>query len=166
MDAAYLHLTVNHFPIVLTTVGALAALLAMVSGRRVVWLYACATLTLAGLSAPLAFFTGREAEETVEHSWFVTREAIDAHEEAGEWALWVLLAMGVVSLYAWMRRLRAPDVVRLPRWLQALVVLLALVGAATVGRTAWLGGYVVHKAAALQGTAPPGSATTPEPAPR
>jgi uncharacterized membrane protein len=164
MDAAYLHLVANHFPVILTIVGTVTVLLAMFTGRRGLWIYGCATLTLAGLTAPLAFFTGRFAEHVVEDYWYVTRDAIHAHEEAGELALWVLLAMGAVSAYAWLWRVRAPDVVRLPIWLRVFVVLVALAGSGTVSWASWQGGYVVHKASVLTGPRPAGVPVAPPPA--
>ena len=164
MDAAYLHLLVNHFPVILTIVGTGTVLLALFSGRRGLWIYGCATLTLAGLTAPLAFFTGRSAEHVAEDYWYVTRDAIHAHEESGELALWILLAMGAVCAYAWLRRVHAPDVVKLPAWLRAFVVLLALAGSGAVSWTAWQGGFVVHKAAVLTGPRPAGL-PAPEPRP-
>lgn len=45
----YAHLLVNHFSVILAYVGLAAILLAAVRRRRALWLYAVATLTLAGL---------------------------------------------------------------------------------------------------------------------
>lgn len=157
MDAAYFHLLVNHFPIILAIVGAVAAVLALVLRRRGLWLYATATLAAGGLTAIPTFLSGNGAEEIMEDSWFVSRQALHAHEESGELALWVLLAMGVVALYAWWRlyRTRAEDPQLLPTWLKALVVVTALAGAGAASWTSYQGGFVVHKAEALQ-SAPPG----------
>ena len=52
MDAAYLHLVVNHFPIVLAIAGTVAALLALALQRRGLWVYAAASLTMAAVGMP------------------------------------------------------------------------------------------------------------------
>jgi hypothetical protein len=51
MNWPYLHTIINHFPIILTVVGSAALVLAFLIGRRARWLYALATLTLAGLGS-------------------------------------------------------------------------------------------------------------------
>lgn len=167
IDWPYAHLLVNHFPIILTYLGVATVLLALVTRRRVVWLYAVATLTLAGLGAYPALFTGQQAAPIMEKQWFVNEAAVDEHEEAGEIALWILLVMGALSAYSWWRLVRpqsgagaeartlAHD---LPVALRSAVVVVALAGATSVGYTAYEGGMIVHKAQRL-GT-PPDSASS------
>ena len=50
MNWPYVHTLINHFPIILSVVGTGVVLLALIVRRRGLWLYALATLTLAGLS--------------------------------------------------------------------------------------------------------------------
>lgn len=174
LDWPYAHLLVNHFSVVLTYLGVAAVLLAVVRRRRVLWLYAVATLTLAGLAAWPAAFTGERAAPVMERLWFVDEAAVDEHEEAGERAQWILLAMGAVSGYAWWRLVRtrsetgsvanAGDALReLPVALRSAVVMSALAGAAAVAFAAYEGGFIVHKAPRL--AAPPtGGPTAAAPA--
>ena len=61
MDAAYLHLLVNHFPVVLSVVGTGSLLLALVTRRRDLWRHATLTLLLAGIAAIPAKRTGHAA---------------------------------------------------------------------------------------------------------
>ena len=178
-----LHLLINHFPVILTVVGTAIAVLALITRKRGVWLYATATLFLAGLASVPAFFTGEPAEEQIEDSWYVTREAIHAHEEAADFAVWGLAIMGLIAAYAWWRAWRretvvvagavhtdrgdvpAEAVVRahagLPAWLRGLVVLSALVGLVLIYRTASLGGDIVHHSTVLQSTPRPASVPAP-----
>lgn len=170
LDWPYVHLLVNHFSVILTFVGLAAALLAAVRPRRALWLYAVATLTLGGLAAYPAVFTGEQAAPVMERQWFVDEAAVDEHEKAGELAQWILLAMGALSGFAWWRLLRtrvtpggagsADDALacRLPVALRSAVVIAALAGAAGVANAAFEGGFIVHKAPRL--AAPPGSAST------
>ena len=152
MNAAYLHLTVNHFPVILSLLAVAGVLVAMVTGRAFFWQLGLLCGALAGLSVIVAFFTGRGAEEIMEKVWYVSRPVLHEHEEAGEWALWMVMASGVVSAYALWRYTRtARDAATsFPYWLRALAGVLAVVAAATTVRAAFLGGKIVHEAPAIQ----------------
>jgi hypothetical protein len=162
MDGAYLHLLVNHFPIVLGVVGAAAALLALVARRRTPWLYAVATLTIAGATAYPVMLTGHAAEDASRDQWYVARETVHAHEEASDVATYVLIAMGIASAVAWWRLARGRDLLTPPPWLQALVVLTALAGAGSVTWASYQGGKIVHKSERLA-TPPAGWVKPTEP---
>ena len=144
MNWPYLHTLINHFPIILIVMAATAAVVALFSGRRSIWLYALATLTFAGLSIFPAFFTGDKASDVMRDKWYVVPEMIHDHEEASELALWIVLVAGAIGAYAWWRQLRRfPDGL-LPRWLQWIVVAASLAGAGTVAYAAYDGGKIVH----------------------
>lgn len=156
MDWPHLHLMVNHFPIVLTLLGTAAAILALLTGRRVVWLYAVATLTLAGISVGPAFLTGDQAGDVVRTWPHVDRRVVHTHEESADTALWVVLAMGVCAAYAWWRLARTGGVeMTLPGWLRGLVFVLAVAGSLTVAYTGLKGGEIAHGS-----TVPPTPSTT------
>ncbi|NUQ20824.1 MAG: hypothetical protein HOQ09_07670 [Gemmatimonadaceae bacterium] len=165
-----IHVMINHFPVILAVVGTFFAVVALIVRRRGVWQYATATLALAGLAAIPTYFTGEPAQDGLRHAWYVSQRAIHTHEEAGEFALWSLLVMGLISAYAWWR-LRAPrplaratgepgtmwGALLLPVWLRALVVLSALFATVVVFRAAQLGGDITHHSTVLRTTPrPPG----------
>lgn len=164
MDAAYLHILLNHFPIILSLLGLAAAVASFVWRRRAVWLYAVATLTLAGLTAYPVVLTGHAAEKSMEDMNYVQREAIHDHEEAADLSMWVLLATGAVSAYAWWRALRAAPrdpSLDTPNWLRALVVLGAVASATTVSWAAKKSDPIVHYSPLLQHPPAPGIPATP-----
>lgn len=164
MDAAYLHILINHFPIVLALLGVAAVLASFVWRRRAVWLYAVATLTLAGLSVYPVALTGNAAEESMEDMNYVQRRAIHEHEEAADIAKWVMLATGVLSAYAWWRALRAAprdESLDTPRWLRGLVVLGAVASAGTVSWAAKKSDVIMHYSPLLQHPPAPGIPATP-----
>jgi len=187
-DLGSLHILINHFPVILTVVGAAVAVLALFVPRRGVWLYATATLFLAGLSVVPTFLTGDPAAEQLRDTWYVTRQAIRAHDEAAGFTPWGLIIMGLISAYAWWRAWRRETVVvagavhtdegdvparalvrsssGLPGWLRALVVVSALFGCTLVFRTAQLGGDILHHSTVLQQTPRPASVPMPAPDPR
>src|SRR6266516_3334300 len=92
----YIHLLINHFPVVLSVVGLCAAVLALALDRRGLWLYAMGTLTLAGLSVYPVRFTGNHADRALHDPWYIPRGAIDAHDDASLIAMICLLIVGAV----------------------------------------------------------------------
>ncbi len=149
MNWPYVHTIVNHFPIILSVVGSTVLLLALVLRRRGLWLYALATLTLAGLAAYPAFFTGDEAADALRHTWYVVPAMVREHDGAAGYALWCLLVTGAASAYAWWRMLRREPSGLPPVWLRTATALLALFTLSVVVRTAYLGGQIVHESPKL-----------------
>jgi hypothetical protein len=144
MNWPYIHILINHFPIILTVLGSAALLLALIVRQRVVWLYALATLTLAGVSIYPVFFTGDHAADAVEHTWYIVRSMVEEHDASAGWALPAVLLMGAASGYAWWRMVRREVTSIPPVWLRAVVSVLAAFGLSIVIRTAYLGGKIVH----------------------
>jgi hypothetical protein len=163
MNAANVHLLINHFPIILSVVGAGAALLAVFSRHRSTWVFALAALLLAGLAVYPAFFTGQGAEQVMEKAWYIERDVVHEHEEAAEFALWITLLTGALAAFAMWRERTAftggRKVLAAPAWLRALTAVVALLAAATLARTAWTAGFIVHKTEKLQ--SPPASGAAP-----
>lgn len=149
MDWVYLHLIVNHFPIILIIVGAFAGIAGTVRGHAGIRRYGYVTVLLAALTAPVAYVTGRQAEEPVEEEWYVDERQIEEHEELGLIALIGLLIAGATAGAAWWRPVKATNAV-------FLVAILAATGLTVY--TAMEGGKIVHESPVLLG-APPG--TTP-----
>ena len=144
MDWIYAHLVVNHFPIVLSVIASLAAVVAALSDREGAWRYAAVTGLLAGIAAPLAFLTGNRAEEIAESIPGLAEEAIETHEH---WGLYALIALGVAGLLAILALvLRSKGA----RWVYAI----AIWGATAVAAmTANYGGKIEHDPAERAGTA-------------
>jgi uncharacterized membrane protein len=162
----YIHLLVNHFPVVLAPMGLAAAVGALIFRRRAWWIYSMATFTIAGVVAYPVRFTGDEADHALNDPWYIPKGVIDAHDNASLWAMIFLLAVGAVSAYGWWRAVKRPEE-PIPGWIKAGVLVLGLVGFATVTRTAYLGGKIVHDAPVLglptpPANLPPGIATPPE----
>jgi len=159
MNWPYVHTLINHFPIILMVVGTAVLLLALVVRRRGLWLYALATLTLAGLSIYPAFFTGDEAADAVRTTWYIMRPMVEEHDAAAGYALVSVLLAGAVSAYAWWRMLRREITALPPVWLRTVVAVIAVWALSVVVRTAYLGGQIVHESPKLQ--SPPAGAPAP-----
>ncbi|MFI5228412.1 MAG: hypothetical protein ACHQWU_05040 [Gemmatimonadales bacterium] len=160
MDWPYVHTLINHFPIILTVVGCAALLLALFTRRRGPWLYALATLTLAGLSVYPAAFTGDQASDALRNTWYIVHDMVREHDASATWALITVIPLGVVSAYAWWRMLNRERDALPPVWLRAVITVLAALGLAVITRTAYLGGLIVHESPRLK-TPPPGTPSQP-----
>ena len=141
-----LHPSVVHFPIALTVVGALFAVLYAALRREWLRWFAPVLLSLALLGAVAAYFSGQSAEDRAE-AIGVPEAAVEAHESAGIWSLGLI---ALTCLLSW-----ATFVPRRGVWVTAI---LALIAVATVLRTGHLGGTLVyvHGAGRVQGAPAPG----------
>lgn len=156
VDWPHVHIMINHFPIILATMGALAVLLAVVRGQRGIWLYATVSLTLAAITVIPTYFTGEPAEEALHRPWFVARGAMHTHEDAAKVSAILVLLAGAVALVAWRRLVRYPREVRMPGGLRVALVVTSLAAAGAIGYASLLGGRIIHDAPVLQGPAPAG----------
>ncbi|HEV7448612.1 MAG TPA: hypothetical protein VGO18_38955 [Steroidobacteraceae bacterium] len=145
----YLHILINHIPVVLSFVAVGIAILAIVLGRRGLWLAAMGALTVAGLSVYPVFLSGGQADHALNDPWYIAHGTIEAHDAAAEWALWAILIVGVFAAYSWWRSLKRP-VEGIPGWMRAGVVIGSLLAASTVARTAYLGGKIIHESPVLE----------------
>lgn len=142
MNAAHLHLLVNHLPII----GAMLALpllaLALLSkADRGALRAAVVVLALSGAGAVAALQTGEPAEEVVEDLPGVDERAIHEHEERGEAAtiLSVLAAAaGIATLVLAERRGQAPQAAMIG------VLGLSLLSAGAMAWTGAAGGPIRH----------------------
>jgi uncharacterized membrane protein len=156
MDWAHIHIMINHFPVVLSAVGTVAALMGLILRRRGPWLYAAVSLTLAGVTVIPTYFTGDLAKDFLNKPWFVAPGVIHQHEDAALIAAVLLALAGVAGAVAWRRLARYPRELSLPVWLRTIMLVTALAGSASVGYTALLGGRIVHDAPVLRGPRPAG----------
>lgn len=140
LDAAHLHLILNHLPVI----GAPLALLLLALGRirrsGELVNVALALVVALAVATGVVYLTGEPAEEQVEHaSWYQDR-LTERHEEQGEFALVAMLATGVAAGAALMSRRRP----RAFAWLSRATVAGLIVGSVLLGWTAWSGGQIRH----------------------
>ena len=160
MDERELHLVLNHFPVILSVMALLASLVAVARKSRAAWLYAAASLTIAGLFSYPTFLTGHGAHEVLEDLWYVKADSWHDHQEAAGYANVVLLIGGAFAAFVWWKLTRSKDAT-IARWMEFVLIFACLMGATTVGRTAWLGGKVLREQAALK-TPPAGWVAPPK----
>ena len=101
-----IHPMVVHFPIAFLLASLLFDLIALRWRGQECRATSLSLLALGVLAALVALLTGHLAEEAVEHSGTIPKQAIDTHEELAFAAFWVfagLLGVKLLSYWGWMR---------------------------------------------------------------
>lgn len=155
MSWPYIHTLINHFPIILATVGAIAVLAAAMFQRRAVWVYALVSLTLAGITVYPAWASGDKASHAVRNAWYIQRGAVHAHSSAADITLWVVGITGLLALISLITLARTREAVSPARILRVLVGLGALLSIGSIGYTGYLGGQIVVDSPILASPMPP-----------
>ena len=151
LNAAHLHIMLNHVPVFGSLFAALLIAWGLLRKSEDVLRLGLALAFVVGIATWGVQLTGEPAEEIVENLADVSRRTIHAHEEAAEWATYLIAAAGVVGLLALLlvrRRHRAA------RGLSILTLVVSLVGFAAVSRAALLGGEIRHPEARADFVAP------------
>lgn len=164
MNAAELHLLVNHVPgfsLVFAVALMVASLLkpfspAFTKGIRVA---ALLLLVIAGPFAIVSVFSGESAHELVEGIPAISMGDIHAHEEAAEFAMWVAIVISLFAAYMLYVQLTG----RTPfRGANVVLWVLLLFGLVVVLRTEHLGGKIRHPEI-TKGWEPPAATTDSSP---
>lgn len=143
MNAAEIHLALNHLPISATLFGILVLIGGFLFKSEAVRKTGLILLIAAGLFTIPAVSTGEEAEEIVEHMGLEDdiRDYIHEHEELAETAQWISLGVGFLALLAFYftHTKKAPA-----RILSILALIAALGSMGFLGNVASKGGEIRH----------------------
>ena len=140
VNAAHLHLALNHIPVVGAGLGTVLLILGLLLKRNE-WIKASwAVFIIAALIAIPTYFSGNEAEELVEDMAGISEPLIESHAEIGFYALLAVESLGSLALLAWIVS-RKRGMVPL---LTNLTLVLSFFTAALLGYTANLGGMIRH----------------------
>lgn len=140
MDAAQLHLLLNHLPVI----GGIFALALLaygwIRGQDAVVRVALWALVVAGAAGIATYLSGEPAEEVVEELAGVSEALIERHEEAAAWATGGSVLAGLIALFVLGLHRARP----VGRGAAAAVLVVGLGAAGLMGWTAHLGGQVRH----------------------
>jgi hypothetical protein len=153
MNLAYLHIVINHFPIMGVPIG--VGLLALGAWARNEAIKRAALLVFVaiGIATIGVYLAGRGGEDFVEHLAGVSEDAIERHEHMAGIALFATEALALLSLVVFARfggpamLSRGPEAVTarsVPGWAVATVLVAGLVTAGVLGYTGKLGGQIRH----------------------
>lgn len=140
MNAAELHLALNHLPILGTVFGILLLLYGRGRDSDPVVRAALWALGLAGAAAVGTYFTGEPAEHLVEELARTSEAALERHEEVALWAAIGGGALGAVALLGLALHRRSP----IPRRYSNGLAVLGVVVAGLLFYTAYQGGRIRH----------------------
>ncbi len=157
----YIHITINHFPIVLAALGMVATISASLMRRRAVWLYSVATLSAAAVMVGPVFLTGDQADDFLRDPWYVRPGVIDTHKDAALVSLVLILLVGLLAAWSWRDLVRRGEGFPSPAARVALLIG-SIVSFASVTYTAFLGGRIIHEAPVLTLPAAPAGMPSPE----
>ncbi len=141
MNGAHLHLLLNHLPVLGTAFGLLLLLFALLRKSDEIKRVSLGVFVFTALSAGAAYLTGEPAEEAVEKLPGVAEALIGQHEDAALIALVVAGVTGGVALLGLILFRRAE---KLPVWVVAAALVLALATGGLMARAANLGGQIRH----------------------
>jgi hypothetical protein len=140
LDAAHVHLMLNHLPVIGAPILLLILTFGLVRGSREL-----VTVTLAlviGLAAAtaLVYLTGEPAEELVERTPWFPEALTESHEESATVALVGTLVTGALAAAALFLRRGSWS----GRWLPRMVWGALTASTLLLGWTAWSGGQIRH----------------------
>jgi uncharacterized membrane protein len=140
MNAAQLHLLLNHLPVLGTIFGLLLGAYGLAAKKEDVARAALGVFVLAALAAGAAYLTGENAEDLVESVVGVSEAHLERHEDV---AVWALVGAGVLGVFALgvlvVRRGKTVG-----RTLLAAVLVGALAVSGLMAYTAHIGGQISH----------------------
>ncbi|MDX1638677.1 MAG: hypothetical protein R3281_11955 [Balneolaceae bacterium] len=141
MNAAHLHLLINHLPVFLIVASVFVLLWGMYTRNDGVQKVALFGFLLAGLSVLAVVQSGEEAEEIVEEIASVSHDTIEDHEEAAELSKWLTIVLGIGGIAGLaMARIRA----RKLRSLLWSIAVFGVITAISLAYTGYLGGQIRH----------------------
>lgn len=140
MNSSQIHLALTHVPVILSFVGLVVLIVALVRKNPAVMKTSLYLLLAAGVFALPVYLTGEGAEEVVENMPGVSENIIESHEEFAALAMIIIAVTGVIAFAGIVFNKRQ----QLARVIQLTVLFLAIGSAAAMAQTAHLGGQIRH----------------------
>ena len=100
MNAAHLHLLINHFPVMGGIIATLILLAGIVLKNETVKKVAYFVFVASALVSIPTHLSGERAEEIVENIKGIDENMIEHHEEKADFAMWSSIVTGIISLIA------------------------------------------------------------------
>lgn len=138
MNAARIHMALNHFSVVLTITGFIILMIAMIRSNEALIKTSFYILFFSGILCLPAFFSGEGTEKIILHMPGVSKNLIEAHEDNARIALITSLITAVLSLMGLLFYTKTGKMIK------NLVLVAAFVSAAALAWTAHQGGQIRH----------------------
>jgi uncharacterized membrane protein len=144
MSWLYLHLTTNHFPIILTVLGTVAGFVGTIRRDRNIWIYGVVTLALGSALAIPTWITGYQAHYVVEVRLGLPEGVVEPHEVLAEGTMWLMIPLAALSAFAWWRLNQEAQRGPSPGWVRPAVLITAVLGCVLLAITAFQGAKIAH----------------------
>lgn len=141
MNWAYVHVILNHFPIVGLIVGTLILLAGMVFKNEGIKISGLGTIIFAALMAVVVDLTGDPAKEAVKGMPDIVGSLINKHEDIASVALFLIIPAGLMAsltLYSIWKKEKSV------RFLLIFTLALSLISCAAMGYVGRTGGQIRH----------------------
>jgi hypothetical protein len=139
MNAAHIHLMLNHVPLFGALAVTVLLVVALVLRQQGVARAGLVVALLTALVAIVVYLTGEPAEELVENLPGISEAVMESHEEIALVATLVVGAFALVSLYGLFAFRRGVSM-----GFTKILLVLSLLPLATMAYTAYLGGQIRH----------------------
>jgi hypothetical protein len=145
MNAAHVHLMLNHISILGSLFGLVLLTVAMIRHSRELVTVSFACLASVAIISIPVYFTGRPAEAVIRHLPGFSEEVVEGHEAAAQFAFTGIECVGVLALAGlWLFRSEPP-----PRWFLMVLLVGSLLTVVTMIETADRGRQIRHPELAL-----------------
>ena len=153
MNLAYMHVVINHFPIMGVPIGLFLLAVGTFARNEAIQRAALLVFVLVGLVTIPVFLLGRAGHEYVEHLPGVSEAAVDAHGAMAGVALLATELLALLSLVVFARyggpamlsrTPRAVVAAPVPGWAVGVVLVAGLVTSGLLCYTGKLGGQIRH----------------------
>ena len=141
MNAAHIHLLLNHFPTIGFGIGLGLFLVALLGNSDELKRASLAIFFITAALAIATYVSGNDAQDAIKDLPALSTDLINAHESA---ALVAFAFMQATGFFAWFALWVLRRVSRIPDWNLAVVLILAVVSFALVARAASLGSEIRH----------------------
>ena len=141
MNWAYIHIILNHFPIVGIIIGTLLLIIGMVFKNEGIRISGLGTIVFAALMAVVVDLTGDPAKEAVNSLPDVVRSLINRHEDIASVGLFLMIPTGLIAgltLYSLWKKEKSV------RFLTIITLVLSLISCGAMGYAGRTGGQIRH----------------------
>jgi uncharacterized membrane protein len=141
MNAAQIHLALNHFPVATMFLSIPILIWGLLSKKDLIKTVGIAIIIIGTLAGIVVAQSGDGAEKIVEHKAGVTKELIHNHEDAADTAMVAIYLCGALGV-AWLVLSKIKN--KHTEKIFLLLIISNLVAAGLVGNTAHKGGQIRH----------------------
>jgi uncharacterized membrane protein len=141
MNWAYIHVIINHFPIVGVIIGTLILVAGMFLNNEGIKISGLGTIVFATIMSIIAYMTGDPAGETLSGFPEIAKSLISRHENIATIGMYLMVPAGLlaaVTLYSIYKK------ERYVRFLLIITLVLLLINCAAMGYVGHTGGQIRH----------------------